>query len=58
MILDLLQGISVLAGECFCIVILFWPVLFHLVQTHAERILHTHTGADTHTRTYTVEQQD
>lgn len=43
MILYLLQGISVLAGECFCVVILFWPVLFHLVQTHAEHILHTHT---------------
>lgn len=43
MISYLLQGISVLGGERFCVVILFWPVLFHLEQTHAQHILHTHT---------------
>lgn len=54
---DLLQGITVLAGECFCIVILFWPALPHL-QRHAVDILHTLTDRCTQTHTQECTQMN
>jgi len=53
MTLYLLQGISVLEGELCCVVLLFWPALFHLskkhkLKTHTYAYMHTHTRAHTH----------